>query len=836
MTFSCYWDGNGQVYISGNENSITGVYADDGFTITVEPSGAVFDAQPHYATQHNVIDLTSGMTPGTTNTFTLVVDNWNGLSMSYGWISGVTFQTPYIVEDVSTPPTTVPTTLPTMIPSLNAQSVTVNPPSPEFGQEYTVSVNVNDPTTTQTSGTITTTEVNDTYEISDKEWIPSIPYTATFSNPPEIQPYLFSYLHTADPFEPLEEEGYTKGPMVPLETVIEDSVSNYLNVWEIADISGSEVAGWASAIMTQWDTHEFIQDLGCTPTASYTYSFSSTSVTNLNPITVQVTAPFWKYMAFENGIGNEVLSLVYSYLSDYASLTGPEGAPISFVFNQGAMLQGGIAEWMFQTAVDPSVDYTQPIVPVQYTISGLDAIPDGPMKNYALQLEITATHARALRDATINYNAALLANDTVWETTLLKERYEYQSVLSDDFNSLQILSGPMCQELQNDGINLSYNDIESIKQNISQNGLPQQEISLLESNGYSDSDIHSVQNLTLMVPDDVVVNYSASINNLLSASEYFNAVTLENITSDLGSQAPPYANFIASTTTGTAPLTVQFTDISRRSPSQWVWNFGDGATATTENVAHTYTTAGIYTVNLTVTNSTTGSDTRTKYDYITVYPPPPVANFTANVTSGQLPLAVAFTDTSTNSPTQWAWDFGDGSNSTAQSPVHVYSTPGNYTVALNATNAGGSNTIIKPGYITVRPIPWKVQIFPNVINLNSKGVFVGFVEIPKPYDANNVVKATVVSEGAPAISLIRIGIFPRVFAAIFQTSALKGVKPGNKVSFTVTGEVKYNGNLLDFSGSDNVTVINVTFTTHDNTEDISSWSAADIFAKGYNNK
>ena len=45
---------------------------------------------------------------------------------------------------------------------------------------------------------------------------------------------------------------------------------------------------------------------------------------------------------------------------------------------------------------------------------------------------------------------------------------------------------------------------------------------------------------------------------------------------------------------------------------------------------------------------------------------------------------------------------------------------------------GGSNTITKPGYITVRPISWKVEIFPNVINLKSQGVFVGFVEIPRP--------------------------------------------------------------------------------------------------------
>ena len=100
MVFSCNWDGNGEVYISGDESDLTGVDADDGFTITIEPSGAVFDAQPHYATKHDILDLTSGMTPGA-NTFTLVVQNWQGLSMSYAAPNGgaiTEYQTPYIIE------------------------------------------------------------------------------------------------------------------------------------------------------------------------------------------------------------------------------------------------------------------------------------------------------------------------------------------------------------------------------------------------------------------------------------------------------------------------------------------------------------------------------------------------------------------------------------------------------------------------------------------------------------------------------------------------------------------------------------------------------------------
>jgi hypothetical protein len=74
MVFTCNWDGNGRVYISGDKTSLTGVYADDGFTINVQPKGVMFDAPEHWAHQHPVVELTSGMTPGS-NTFTLIIQD-----------------------------------------------------------------------------------------------------------------------------------------------------------------------------------------------------------------------------------------------------------------------------------------------------------------------------------------------------------------------------------------------------------------------------------------------------------------------------------------------------------------------------------------------------------------------------------------------------------------------------------------------------------------------------------------------------------------------------------------------------------------------------------------
>jgi PKD repeat protein len=86
-------------------------------------------------------------------------------------------------------------------------------------------------------------------------------------------------------------------------------------------------------------------------------------------------------------------------------------------------------------------------------------------------------------------------------------------------------------------------------------------------------------------------------------------------------------------------------------------------------------------------------------------PPPPTADFSGTPTSGTAPLTVAFTDSSTGSPTSWSWTFGDGATSTAQNPTHTYSAAGTSTVALTVTNAGGSDTLTRPGYISATSPP-----------------------------------------------------------------------------------------------------------------------------------
>lgn len=80
---------------------------------------------------------------------------------------------------------------------------------------------------------------------------------------------------------------------------------------------------------------------------------------------------------------------------------------------------------------------------------------------------------------------------------------------------------------------------------------------------------------------------------------------------------------------------------------------------------------------------------------------PPVAAFSGTPLVGVVPLSVVFTDASTNTPTGWAWSFGDSRTSTSQHPTNIYAVPGTYTVSLTASNASGSDGETKTNYVRV---------------------------------------------------------------------------------------------------------------------------------------
>ena len=105
--------------------------------------------------------------------------------------------------------------------------------------------------------------------------------------------------------------------------------------------------------------------------------------------------------------------------------------------------------------------------------------------------------------------------------------------------------------------------------------------------------------------------------------------------------------------------------------------------------------------------------------------PPPKAAFSADIISGNAPLTVAFTDNSTGSPTTWNWSFGDGSFNATKNPSHTFTQGGAYTVALNVTNAAGTDTLTQTNYIIVNGD--KIGVFRNAsgtwyLDYNNIGV------------------------------------------------------------------------------------------------------------------
>lgn len=93
----------------------------------------------------------------------------------------------------------------------------------------------------------------------------------------------------------------------------------------------------------------------------------------------------------------------------------------------------------------------------------------------------------------------------------------------------------------------------------------------------------------------------------------------------------------------------------------------------------------------------------------------PVVNFTHQSLGGG---EVQFSDQSSNNPTEWSWNFGDGNNSTLQNPAHTYTASGTYEVCLTATNAGGSATSCADVTVTIVANEeveneTAMQVFPN---------------------------------------------------------------------------------------------------------------------------
>jgi uncharacterized repeat protein (TIGR01451 family) len=136
---------------------------------------------------------------------------------------------------------------------------------------------------------------------------------------------------------------------------------------------------------------------------------------------------------------------------------------------------------------------------------------------------------------------------------------------------------------------------------------------------------------------------------------------------------------------------VTLTAFSNRAGSlTYAWDLGDGSLADTRQVSHSWA-YGVYTVVATTTNAYGWVEQDT---LLVRANPAPAAAFLSNSPEDLGQLA-RFTDTSTFTPTAWAWDFGDGvGQSNLQHPTYLYASSGVYTVILAASNVCGTDIAV----------------------------------------------------------------------------------------------------------------------------------------------
>ncbi|MDM7919682.1 MAG: PGF-pre-PGF domain-containing protein, partial [Methanosarcina sp.] len=181
-------------------------------------------------------------------------------------------------------------------------------------------------------------------------------------------------------------------------------------------------------------------------------------------------------------------------------------------------------------------------------------------------------------------------------------------------------------------------------------------------------------------------NVTLKVNNANGETSKTDTITV------LQNSEAPVADFGTNATQGSAPLAIQFTDLSQKAVS-WNWDFGDSSSSTDQNPAHVYENPGDYTVNLTVSNE---NGTASKTLGIKVLEAEkegfPVADFSTSATGGYAPLSVTFTDLSQNAASI-SWDVNsDGiEDSNASSFTYEYASAGTYTAKLTATNANGTS-------------------------------------------------------------------------------------------------------------------------------------------------
>ena len=245
----------------------------------------------------------------------------------------------------------------------------------------------------------------------------------------------------------------------------------------------------------------------------------------------------------------------------------------------------------------------------------------------------------------------------------------------------------------------------------------------------------------------------------------------------------PTPYFSVSDTTGCFPLRVQFTGsaaVSGNSTpvSQWRWDFGDGDTSGLQNPQHIYTIAGNFAITLEVMTDKGCSKATGKNQYVRISSGVKAGFIDTADARCQVPVQVRFINQSAGPGTlSYNWNFGDGSSSTAQNPVHLYTTNGIYTATLVTTSSAGCrDTTHNPNPFAIGNIKAGFNS-PDSVCTNESFIVVNS-SIPSPllvrWDFGDGTRSTL---QAPSISYGTPGVYTISLVDIFQNCVDSTVRP-----------------------------------------------------------
>ncbi len=202
----------------------------------------------------------------------------------------------------------------------------------------------------------------------------------------------------------------------------------------------------------------------------------------------------------------------------------------------------------------------------------------------------------------------------------------------------------------------------------------------------------------------VTLNVTDSVGNTGTASEDL----------EVQDAPPPTAVFTSTATHLTGSFDATGSIANSGAITTYAWNFGDGTTGTGPTPQHTYTTAGTYTVTLTVTDNSRHTDTTSAPVTVVDDAPLPTAAFTSSSTY----LIASFDGRGSGDVdgtiVSYGWDFGDGTTGAGATPQHKYAIAGTYTVTLMVTDNDG-HTGITSASLTVADAPPPTAAFASTM-------------------------------------------------------------------------------------------------------------------------